>query len=175
MGSGVAGVPLPLWVLPPSFCRWWLQIRVLIPDLAVGRGYGQGGYTNLEVLRSRDECGNVASEGTLPMAIRPWHFPRWHCVTPHSHPVPGQGMELPLLPAMPEPWGVPCQPSRRQEIAPGTSHFSRKSENTSNVRTWPNDSEGLCYGNAEPCPPGLVAPGISLGRRQAAALNLCSR
>lgn len=88
----------------------------------------------------------------------------WYCVTPCSHLVPGQGMELPPLLAMLEPWEVPCQPSCGQEITPGTSHFSRKSENASNVRTQPNDSEELCYGNAELCPLGLVAPGISLGR-----------
>lgn len=174
-GGRVAGVPPPLWVLhPPPSAGGGLQIRVPIPGLAVGRGYGQGGHINPEVLRSRDQCAKVASVGMLPVATCPWHFPGWHCIPPCSHPAPGQGMELPALPVMPEPgWvGDPCQPSRGQEIAPGAWHSSRKSENVSNVRTRLNDRQGLCYGNAERCPPGGGFGGSQ--HLAAAVLDLCS-
>lgn len=98
----------------------------------------QGSHIDLEMLRSRDKWD--AARGTFLMTLSPRAHTRcW-----------GRGRCFPLS-------------HGGQEITPGASHFSRKSENSSNVRTWPSDSRGLCYGNAEQCPPGPVAPGTSPG------------
>lgn len=167
----MAGVPLPLWLLHPSFCRWWLQMRVLIPHLAVGRAYGLEGHTNLEVLRSSDKHANMASEGMLPVATCLWHFPIWHC---HHTLPPGAGDR-----AAPSPSdtgamaGFPASSPMGRKLHPELRISQERVKNASNPRKWPNDGgEGLCYGNAERCPPGLVAPSISLGRSARPCLTL---
>lgn len=149
-------------------------MRVLIPHLAVGRAYGLEGHTNLEVLQSSDKHANVASEGMLPVATCPWHFPVWHC-----HPTLPPSTEDRSAPSPSDAGamgGFPTSSPMGRKSHPPLCISQERVKNASNPRKWPNDSsKGLCYGNVERCPLGLVAPSILLGCSVAARLDPCSR